>query len=184
MASPIAWWPAPLLHRHLHSFNQQCSDMLCLPSCIPSLVWDLLLTKDAPLSLPRQQSLSTIPMDIPFFQAGARRLDHTSGTSLSPRRSQPPRLRPLSQCHWKPSPHHHGVLSQHSLAPFGARLPKYSLHHPRSHIPAKESLPPTLTGSPAQSTTSKVLPRLLPLQHGLQILPSIHKALIFPTLGP
>ncbi len=184
MVSLNAWWPVPLLHWHLHSLKQQCWDMLCLPSRIPSLVWDLLLTKDAPLSLPRQQSLSTILMDISFFRAGNRRLDHASGTSLSPRRSQPPRLRPLSQRHWKPSRHHHRVLSHHSLAPFGPCPPKYSLHHPRIQIPAKDSLPPALWGLPDQSTTSTVLPRLSPLQHGLQVLPSIHEALIFPALGP
>jgi hypothetical protein len=58
-----------------------------LYSFLPTL---LLTKKGAPLTLPRQLSLSTILMDIPFFQAGASRLDHASGTSLSPRRSQPP----------------------------------------------------------------------------------------------
>ena len=73
--------------RHLYSLKQQCWDMLCLRSRIPSLGWVLLLTKDAPLSLPQQQSLSTILMDIPFLQAGTSRLARASGTSLSPKRA-------------------------------------------------------------------------------------------------
>ncbi len=39
MVSPNAWWPVPLLHRHLHSLKLQCQDMLCLPSRTPSLGW-------------------------------------------------------------------------------------------------------------------------------------------------
>jgi hypothetical protein len=90
MASSNTRWQAPLLQWYLHSLKQQCWDMLCLPSHIPSLDWVLLPTKDAPLSLPRQQALSTIPMNIPFLQTGANKLARASGTSLSLRRSQPP----------------------------------------------------------------------------------------------
>ncbi len=113
MVSPNARWPAPLSLWHLHSLQLQCQDMLCLPSRIPSLGWVPLLTKDAPLSSLRQQSLSTIPMDIPFLQAGASKLARASGTSRSPNKEQPPWLWPSSQHRWKPSHHHHRVLGHH-----------------------------------------------------------------------
>jgi hypothetical protein len=158
--------------------------MSCLPSRIPSLAWDLFLTNDAPLFLPRQQSQSTIPMDIPFFQAGGIRLNRASGTSLSPRRPQPPRTQPPSQRLCQPSRHHHCLLSHHPLSTCIPCQLQCLLRFPVIHILAMESLPPALPGLPAQSTTSMVQPRLLPLHPELQVLPSIHKALISPALGP
>jgi hypothetical protein len=90
MVSPNARWPAPLLHRHPPSLKGQCQDMLCRPSRTPSSAWVPLLTRDAPLSSPQQQSLSTILMDIPFLQVGASKLARASGTSRSPNTEQPP----------------------------------------------------------------------------------------------
>jgi hypothetical protein len=150
MVSPNARWPAPLSHRHLPSLERQCQDMLCRPSRTPSLAWVPLLTKDAPLSSPLQQSLSTIPMDIPFLQIGASKQARVSGTSRSPNMEQTPRLHPPSQHRWKPSRHHHRALSLHpqSLAcPRQLNCPRQLDHLPR-HIPAKESWPPTLRGWP------------------------------------
>ncbi len=155
MVSPNARWPAPLLHRHLPSLQRQCQDMLCRPSRTPSSAWVPLLTKDAPLSSPQQQSLSTILMDIPFLLVGASKQARAFGTSRSPNTEQPPQLRPPSQHRWKPSRHHHRALCLHPQAPSCPR----QLDHLPHHIPAKESWPPTLREWPVQSTTSMAQPR-------------------------
>ena len=117
---PERRWLAPLLHQHHHSLKQQCWDMSCLPSRIPSSAWGHLLTKVAKSSLPRQQSQSTTPMVIPFSQAGGMRVDHVYGTFLSLRRPRTPQERRAPQrgqgLHHAPpvtpqphgqDPHHH-----------------------------------------------------------------------------
>jgi hypothetical protein len=158
---PERWVAAPFSHRHLPSLKRQCQDMLCRPSCTPSSAWVPLLTKDAPLSSPQQQSLSTIPMVILSLQVGASKQVRASGTSRSPNTEQPPRLRPPSQHRWKPSRHHHRALSLHPQAPScpgQLDCPRQLDHLPR-HIPAKESWPPTLREWPVQSITSMAQPR-------------------------
>ena len=149
-----ARWPAPRWHQLHHSLKQQCRDMLCHPSLIHSLAWGPLLIKVATQSSPRQLLQSTTPMAIPFLQAGETKLDHASGTSLSPRR--PHRL-PQMMLRFSRSSRHH--LDGHQR-PTGQL--QSSICYPVSHIPARGSQPSVPLGLTAQYTTkSMVQPRLL-----------------------
>jgi hypothetical protein len=120
----VTRWPVPLLHWHPHSLQQQCQGMSCLPSLIPSSAWDRFPTKDATSFLPRPPSPSTTPMAIPFSQAGRMRLDHASGTSLSPLRPPTHRMRPLPQCLSLPARHHLRLLCQLPLSCLGPCQPQ------------------------------------------------------------
>ena len=124
MVIPNARWPAPLLHWHPHSLQQECRGMSCLPSLIPSSAWGRLPTKDATSFLPRPPSLSTTPMAIPFSQAGGMRLDRASGTSLSPLRPRTHRMHPLPQCLSLPARCHLRFLCQLPLSCLGPHQPQ------------------------------------------------------------